>query len=103
MESPTEDTAKRCDQHENCIRGFKQYAAGPNMGYAGWWHLKWLAEEGGAWNQGAWELTDPKGGKRRVVVRAREHPVGELVGAVPGIALHAVADAILEKGLFPPD
>jgi hypothetical protein len=75
---------------------FKRYATGELMPLAGWWHLGWDEVDR------IWHLTDPTGTTVDREVPADEHPIGALVGSVPGLAFHAVADKILKEGLFPP-
>ena len=95
---PDEDTAADCQQHENCIRGFKRQATGDLAPLAGWWHLEWDQ------NASQWNITAPNGEMRYVVVQLADagYPPAALINAVPGLLFEPIVVAIKNKGLFPP-
>lgn len=95
---PEADSVEACPEHPNCIRAFKRFASDQLMPLAGWWHF--------GWDQGAsqWNLTEPTGKTRYVVVQLADAPFppAALIEGLPGLGFEPIVRAIEEKGLFPP-
>lgn len=98
VDEPNADTVEACTEHPSCIRAFKRYGSDQLSPLSGWWHL--------VWDQPAsqWNITDPAGGNRFVVVQLEDapYPPAALVAAVPGLGFEPVVAAIQDQGLFPP-
>lgn len=97
-QEPNADTVEACTEHPGCIRAFKRFSSDQLSPLSGWWHL--------AWDQAAsqWNITDPAGGDRYVVVQQADapYPPAALTTGVPGLGFEAIVAAIQEQGLFPP-
>ena len=98
VQEPSADTVEICPEHPSCIRAFKHFASGQLSPLTGWWHL--------VWDQAAsqWNITDPAGGNRFVIVQQADAPFppAALIEAVPGLGFEPIVAAIQEQGLFPP-
>ena len=92
------DTAEECRDHDSCIKGFKAAATGDVVALPGWWHFEWDQQAS------QWNITDPTGGTRYVVVQSADaaFPPAALIDAVPGMTFEKIVTVINEKGLFPP-
>ena len=97
-QEPNADTVEACPEHPSCIRAFKRFASGQLSPLTGWWHL--------VWDQAAsqWNITDPAGGNRYVVVQQADAPFppAALTAGAPGLGFEPIVAAIQEQGLFPP-
>jgi hypothetical protein len=97
-QEPNADTVEACPEHPSCIRAFKRFASGRLSPLTGWWHL--------VWDQAAsqWNITDPAGGNRYVVVQQADAPFppAALTEGAPGLGFEPIVAAIQDQGLFPP-
>jgi hypothetical protein len=97
-QEPNADAVEACAEHPSCIRAFKRFASGQLSPLTGWWHL--------VWDQAAsqWNITDPAGGNRYVVVQQADAPFppAALTEGAPGLGFEPIVAAIQDQGLFPP-
>jgi hypothetical protein len=97
-QEPNADTVEACTEHPGCIRAFKRFSSDQLSPLSGWWHL--------AWDQTAsqWNITDPSGGARFVVVQLADaaYPPAALTSAMPGLGFEPIVAAIQDQALFPP-
>jgi hypothetical protein len=98
VQEPSADTVETCPEHPSCIRAYRHFASDQLSPLTGWWHL--------AWDQAAsqWNITDPAGGNRYVVVQQADapYPPAALTAGAPGLGFEPIVAAIQDQGLFPP-
>jgi len=98
VQEPDPDAVEACPDHPSCIRAFKRFASDQLSPLSGWWHLEW--------DQAAsqWNIEDPSGGNRYVVVQQADapYPPAALPGGMPGLGFEPIVAAIQAQGLFPP-
>jgi hypothetical protein len=98
VEEPAPDAVEACPDHPSCIRAYKRFASDQLSPLTGWWHLEW--------DQAAsqWNIEDPSGGNRYVVVQQSDapYPPAALTGGMPGLGFEPIVAAIQNGGLFPP-
>jgi hypothetical protein len=98
VEEPAPDAVEACPDHPSCIRAYKRFASDQLSPLTGWWHLEW--------DQAAsqWNIEDPSGGNRYVVVQQADapYPPAALTGGMPGLGFEPIVAAIQAQGLFPP-